>query len=388
GAGAGAGAGNVKALPGTAGGPAGSSSKAVRGQSQSEGAKGGGRSGGYGGGKGNAAPAAGKAGGKGSERAAALPPPPPPPPPPAAQRGKKGKQAKVKEKYADQDAEERALALAVLGSAGEKKSRTDRRKERKERREAVRQEGRTALLGDEDERRQAIERATGKQFVRQEGGADDDVDVGDSDDVEVRVEEVEEDQSEEAAAGGEQADGVGAGSGVGEDGGEQAEEEGPGADVATEAERAEIAALLAEENVEVALADEDAARLSVLDSLTGLPRPEDLLLYAVPVCGPYNAIQSYKFKVKVTPGTVKKGKAARQAIELLIRGLDVGPRERDVLKAVPEMEAINALVGPGVKLSMPGLQKLRADDKKTKKARAQARVVGQTQVQGQVGDAT
>ncbi|GLI62598.1 hypothetical protein VaNZ11_005137 [Volvox africanus] len=340
GAGPGAGVGHVKALPGTAEAPAGSSSKA--GQRQ----------------------------------------PPPPPAPPSAQRGKKGKLAKVKDKYADQDAEERALALAVLGSAGEKKSRTDRRKERKERREAVRQEGRTALLGDEDERRQAIERATGKQFVKPEGGADDDVDVDDNDDGEVRVVEMEEEEGEEAAAGGEQADGVGAGNGVGEDGEEQAEE-GPRADGATEAERAEIAALLAEENVEVPLADEDAARLSVLDSLTGLPRPEDLLLYAVPVCGPYNAIQSYKFKVKVTPGTVKKGKAARQAIELLIRGLDVAPRERDVMKAVPEMEAINALVGPGVKLSMPGLQKLKADDKKTKKARAQARVAGQAQGQGQ-----
>ncbi|EFJ40300.1 hypothetical protein VOLCADRAFT_48102, partial [Volvox carteri f. nagariensis] len=115
------------------------------------------------------------------------------------------------------------------------------------------------------------------------------------------------------------------------------------------------------------LADEDAARLSVLDSLTGIPRPEDVLLFAVPVCGPYNAIQSYKYKVKVTPGTVKKGKAARQALELLTRGSEVPPREREVLRALPEMEAITALVGPGVKLSMPGLQKLKMDEKKTRK---------------------
>ncbi|GIM05839.1 hypothetical protein Vretimale_10215 [Volvox reticuliferus] len=288
-----------------------------------------------------------------------------------------------------QDAEERALALAVLGSAGEKKSRADRRKERKERREAVRQEGRAALLGNEEERRQAIERATGKQFVRPEGATDDDVDDDDNDESENRV---EEERGEQAEATQVQVDGGDAGSEVQEDGGEEVEEQGPaadGADGAAEAERAEIAALLAEENVEAPLADEDAARLSVLDSLTGLPRAEDLLLYAVPVCGPYTAIQSYKYKVKVTPGTVKKGKAARQAIELLIRGLDVASRERDVLKAVPEMEAINALVGPGVKLSMPGLQKLKADDKKTKKARAQAEAQARAagQGQGQAGDA-
>lgn len=79
--------------------------------------------------------------------------------------------------------------------------------------------------------------------------------------------------------------------------------------VIAEAERAEIAALLAEENVEAPLAEEDAARLSVLDSLTGIPRAEDLLLFAVPVCGPYAALQAYKYKVKVTPGEQhKRGK--------------------------------------------------------------------------------
>lgn len=29
----------------------------------------------------------------------------------------------------------------------------------------------------------------------------------------------------------------------------------------------------------------------VLDSLTGIPRPDDVLLFAVPVCGPYNSLQ-------------------------------------------------------------------------------------------------
>ncbi len=54
--------------------------------------------------------------------------------------------------------------------------------------------------------------------------------------------------------------------------------------------------------MEAPLAEEDAARLSVLDALTGIPRQEDLLLFAVPVCGPYAALQAYKYKVKVTPG--------------------------------------------------------------------------------------
>lgn len=77
------------------------------------------------------------------------------------------------------------------------------------------------------------------------------------------------------------------------------------------AEQREIAALLAEENVEV-LDPEDRDRLTQLDSLTGAPKPDDVLLFAVPVCAPYSALQGYKHKLKLTPGTQRKGKAARQ----------------------------------------------------------------------------
>ena len=77
------------------------------------------------------------------------------------------------------------------------------------------------------------------------------------------------------------------------------------------AEQQEIAALLAEENVKV-LDPEDRDRLTQLDSLTGAPKQDDVLLFAVPVCAPYSALQGYKHKLKLTPGTQRKGKAARQ----------------------------------------------------------------------------
>ncbi|XP_063803618.1 ribosome quality control complex subunit NEMF isoform X2 [Pseudophryne corroboree] len=47
---------------------------------------------------------------------------------------------------------------------------------------------------------------------------------------------------------------------------------------------------------------------NLLDSLTGQPDPEDVLLFSVPVCAPYTAMTNYKYKVKLTPGTQKKGK--------------------------------------------------------------------------------
>lgn len=56
------------------------------------------------------------------------------------------------------------------------------------------------------------------------------------------------------------------------------------------------------------------------------------------------ALQNYKFKVKLTPGTVKKGKAARQALELLVRAPEAAQREKELLKAIPEMDMVNAMV--------------------------------------------
>eukprot|EP00798_Chlamydomonas_sp_ICE-L_P022482 gene22482-29608_t len=149
------------------------------------------------------------------------------------------------------------------------------------------------------------------------------------------------------------------------------EETGP---PATVAEQAEIKALMAEENI-TEMTEEDKEKLTVLDSLTAVPRADDTILFAVPVCGPYNALQGYKFKVKLIPGTQKKGKAARQALELLVRGTDVTPHERDLMKASPEMDAINAMVGL-VKISMPGLQKLKMNEKKDKKSKAKAAAQG------------
>ncbi|VEL42477.1 unnamed protein product [Protopolystoma xenopodis] len=48
--------------------------------------------------------------------------------------------------------------------------------------------------------------------------------------------------------------------------------------------------------------------LVVLNALTGQPLPEDILFYAIPVCAPYQTLSSYKFKVKLTPGVIKRGK--------------------------------------------------------------------------------
>ena len=33
----------------------------------------------------------------------------------------------------------------------------------------------------------------------------------------------------------------------------------------------------------------------MLDSLTGIPLPEDILLFCIPVCAPYSALTNYRY---------------------------------------------------------------------------------------------
>ena len=56
------------------------------------------------------------------------------------------------------------------------------------------------------------------------------------------------------------------------------------------------------------IGEDEKEKLTDVDYLTGNPLPNDILLYAVPVCAPYTALQSYKYRVKIIPGTTKKGK--------------------------------------------------------------------------------
>lgn len=93
---------------------------------------------------------------------------------------------------------------------------------------------------------------------------------------------------------------------------------------------------------------------SVLDSLTGLPHPDDVLMFAVPVCAPYMALSNYKYKVKLTPGTQKKGKAARTAVLSFMRGKDASAREKDLFRSVKDTDLSRNMPGK-VKVSAPNL---------------------------------
>ncbi|CAM6068471.1 unnamed protein product [Sphagnum tenellum] len=122
----------------------------------------------------------------------------------------------------------------------------------------------------------------------------------------------------------------------------------------------------AEENV-LELGDDEREKLTELDSLTGCPIASDVLLYAVPVCGPYQALQGYKYRVKLTPGPAKKGKAAKTAVDVFSRMQEVGVREKELMKAITDAELVACMIG-NVKITAPGLTKLKQSQKKGKKA--------------------
>jgi NFACT protein C-terminal domain len=70
------------------------------------------------------------------------------------------------------------------------------------------------------------------------------------------------------------------------------------------------------------------------------PKPGDIISDAVAVCAPWSALSRCKYKVKLTPGSMKKGKAARSIVGgFLAMPLDetgenaekMSPREKELL---------------------------------------------------------
>ena len=112
--------------------------------------------------------------------------------------------------------------------------------------------------------------------------------------------------------------------------------------------------------------EEDGKLVDELEKLVGSPSFEDVLLYAVPVCGPYAAMKDYMFKVKLSPGTIKKGKATKTCVELFMRSRECSPVQHGLLKGLSDTEMVAIMIGD-VKISMPGLQLVKRQIKSSKK---------------------
>jgi predicted ribosome quality control (RQC) complex YloA/Tae2 family protein len=149
--------------------------------------------------------------------------------------------------------------------------------------------------------------------------------------------------------------------------------------------------------------EEEAEAADFFDAFTGSPRPHDLLLFALPMCAPYAALAKHKYKVKLVPGSTKKGKAAKTAMDYFLastlreekdlqknatllpstqtqktesaesnavrEALDIEHVvvQRELMRCITDNELVACLVGP-VKIIAPGISGTAAKSGGGKKA--------------------
>ncbi|XP_072222266.1 ribosome quality control complex subunit NEMF [Leuresthes tenuis] len=214
---------------------------------------------------------------------------------PPLKRGQKNKLKKIKEKYKDQDEEDRELMMQLLGSAGSTKDEKDKGKKGKK------GKGKEEPVRKPTAQKQQQKPHNAVKKPEQTGGAE-----------EVDVKERPPGEEQGPAEQEEKEDEV--------------DQDNPGAE---EAE-------------------------TLLTSLSGQPHPEDVLLFAVPVCAPYTALSNYKHKVKLTPGSQKKGKAARTAVLSFMKAKEASSREKDLFRSVKDADLSRNMPGK-VKVSAPNL---------------------------------
>uniref|UniRef100_A0A1I7U324 NFACT-R_1 domain-containing protein n=1 Tax=Caenorhabditis tropicalis TaxID=1561998 RepID=A0A1I7U324_9PELO len=112
-----------------------------------------------------------------------------------------------------------------------------------------------------------------------------------------------------------------------------------------------------EEQEEAEEEDKEASaeEITLLSSLTAQPLDEDTLLFAVPVVAPYSALSTYKYRVKITPGIGKRGKATKSAIELFTR--QKTDRQAALIKSLLSDDSASRNLPTKVRISAPQLHK-------------------------------
>jgi predicted ribosome quality control (RQC) complex YloA/Tae2 family protein len=112
--------------------------------------------------------------------------------------------------------------------------------------------------------------------------------------------------------------------------------------------------------------DDDAVDDTIeLGKLTGKPNADDLILFAVPVCAPYQTLSQYAYRAKLTPGNMKRGKAASACIEIFTKEEQKTPlteRNKELIKKVADTEWVAAIIGD-VRITAAGAGKVTQKQK-------------------------
>ena len=110
-----------------------------------------------------------------------------------------------------------------------------------------------------------------------------------------------------------------------------------------------------------------------IDKLTGNPKQGDIHLFAIPMLAPYSTINTFKFKSKVLPGTLKRGRAQKQIRSLFLgQSGKTNQHESNLIKAVSDNDMTMTLVN-NCRVMAPGLQKVQQNARQDKKQKGKSK---------------
>ncbi|KNG77641.1 hypothetical protein PFMG_03901 [Plasmodium falciparum IGH-CR14] len=84
-------------------------------------------------------------------------------------------------------------------------------------------------------------------------------------------------------------------------------------------------------------------KLNEIHKLTNSPNEGDNLSFAIPMCAPYSAIQTHKYKIKLVPGNTKKGKVADSCISYFLKNA-TNEKEKELIKNISMDELGNCII--------------------------------------------
>ena len=317
----------------------------------------------------------------------------------APKRGKKTKLKRMTTKYADQDEEDRELALLAL-HAGEKDKKKDKKREPVMNETAREAAAQTMAILKKDAALVAVQlpnevRETLAECIKVAPVNSDapPVERWDKFDAEVleQLLSLELEAQQVAAAKrllalkeSTRIDNFSASLGgiirairkYGHEGLEKEASPGPGTEAAKRKTKAEKEnekeswrETLAGEGIVDEELDDDAVDDTVeLGKLTSKPHADDLILFAVPVCAPYQTLSQYAYRAKLTPGNMKRGKASSACVEIFTKEDQKTPlteRNKELIKKVADSEWVAVMIGD-VRIAAAGAGKVTQKQKAKK----------------------
>jgi len=95
----------------------------------------------------------------------------------------------------------------------------------------------------------------------------------------------------------------------------------------------------------------------LMKKFTPSPGPDDVIVRAYPVLSSFEAMKNWRYRVKLVSGVMKKGKASKQAVEVMCLGAKGRDVEAEFIRAVSDNEYISVCVGD-VRVEGQGVNKV------------------------------